>query len=130
MLIGNRIPWRTGSTSRTAWILAVRATPLKHEPLNNAVKMESVVVSIVDQFEEVSCCDWHAISEQLNLDVTLACSHQNFRHNTEASSIVFESVPRLTSDEMQLTSRLDTVVKHPVPLSDVPHRYWRSHALQ
>ena len=93
MLIGNRIPWRTGSTLRTVRISAMWTSALKHESLNDSVEMQSIVVAIVNQFKEVPSSNWHGVGEEFDGDVTLACLHQYLCHICVPPVWVFESVP-------------------------------------
>ena len=92
MFIGNRIPWRTRPTSWAVRISAVGTTALKHEPLNDSMEMQTVVVTIIHQFQEVSRRNWHGVGKQFNGDVTLACRHQYLCHISVPPLWVFESV--------------------------------------
>ena len=93
MLIGNLVTRVTPSTLWTVRISAMWTSALKHESRNDAMKMQSIVVAIVNQFKEVPSGDWHGVGEELDGDVTLARLHQYLCHICVPTLLVFECVP-------------------------------------
>ena len=57
------------------------------------MKMQSIVVAIVNQFKEIPSSNWHGVGEELDGDVALARLHQYLCHICAPSFSVFECVP-------------------------------------
>lgn len=74
-------------------VLGVRATALQHESLDDSVEVETVIVALVGEVEEISRRNRHAVGEQFDGDVTLAGLHQDLRHILRAQLPVLEPVP-------------------------------------
>ena len=55
---------------RTLGILAVGATELDHEPVDHAVKVQSVIEAGLGQIDEVLCRDRHFVAIHLDLEIT------------------------------------------------------------
>ena len=93
VLVLDAVAWAARAAAGGVGVLGVRATALQHEALDDAVEVETVIVALVGEVEEIPCRNRHAVGEQFDGDVTLAGLHQDLRHIRCAQLPVLEPVP-------------------------------------